>query len=53
MQRQQIYKKAEKIATLNLKNIADDIFNIGYKYIINDLTGSICEIIDFENQNEH
>lgn len=52
LRRQNLYAKAEKIATLHLMEIANDIFSLGYKYIINDLTGSICEIIDFENQSD-
>lgn len=52
LRRQNLYAEAEKIATLHLQNIADDIFKLGYKYIINDLTGSVCEIIDFDNSND-
>lgn len=50
--RQKLYAEAEKEATLYLPKIADRIFSLGYEYIINDLTGSVCEIIDFENEED-
>lgn len=52
LRRQKLYASAEKIATMNLENIADKIFSIGYKYIINDLTGSVCEIVDFDDKDD-
>jgi hypothetical protein len=48
LRRQKLYADAEKEATLNLRNISKDIFSKGYKYIVNDLTGSICEILNDE-----
>ncbi|MDR2527187.1 MAG: hypothetical protein LBC92_04930 [Rickettsiales bacterium] len=46
LRRQRLYAAAEKKSTMELGDIADKIFEMGYKYIINDLTGSICEVID-------
>jgi hypothetical protein len=46
--RQKLYATAEVTATLQLQKIANKIFDLGYEYIINDLTGSICEIINPE-----
>jgi hypothetical protein len=52
LRRQRLYAEAEREATLHLQEIADQIFNLGYEFILNDLTGSICEIIDFDNSND-
>ncbi len=52
LRRQNLYAEAEKVATLHLYKIANKIFSLGYKYIINDLTGSICEIINFDDPND-
>jgi hypothetical protein len=52
LRRQKLYCEAEKEGTLYLEKIADKIFSIGYKYIMNDLTGSICEVIDLNNKND-
>lgn len=49
--RQKLYIEAEKKATINLNKIASKILE-HYDYILNDLTGSICEIIDFNNEND-
>jgi hypothetical protein len=52
LRRQKLYCEAEKTATMHLQDISDGIFSIGYEYIANDLTGSICEIIDFSNEKD-
>jgi hypothetical protein len=48
LRRQKLYADAEIKATLRLQKITNKVFDLGYKYIINDLTGSICEIINLE-----
>lgn len=50
--RQNLYASAERQASLYLKEISEKIFSFGYDFIINDLTGSVCEIIDFDNEND-
>ncbi|MDR3289677.1 MAG: hypothetical protein LBT02_00110 [Rickettsiales bacterium] len=44
LRRQRLYAEAEREATMEIKNLSEKIFNLGYEYIMNDLTGSICEI---------
>ncbi|GMO62145.1 MAG: hypothetical protein Ta2D_08450 [Rickettsiales bacterium] len=51
LRRQQLYADAERESTLDLKNICEKIFDLGYEYIVNDLTGSICEIINKDIEN--
>jgi hypothetical protein len=52
LKRQKLYREAEKIATMHLQNMSEQIFSMGYEYILNDLTGSICEIINFSNKED-
>ncbi len=49
--RQDLYMNAEKNATLHLENIAENLLE-KYDFIINDLTGSICEIVNFDDPND-
>jgi hypothetical protein len=51
LRRQELYAIAEQKATVHLKDISNKIFSIGYKTIVNDLTGSICEIINPDIEN--